>query len=521
MFGCGDDSGPAPETLVLQEFEVTPGSATIEVDEKEDFSISSATFLVNGAEVVLDDLTEEALTAKVEAGELSQEQADNIVAIVETVAWSVDDTDVASISGDGIAAEAAGEGAGTATVTATVSGYDADISLNEENAVEGEEPPAEVTATASLTVEASAPTLNSIVATPDTVTLLVGTSQTITVTAIYSDGEEETVTGTLSSGDSGVASVTGSTVTAVSEGTTTVTVSFESETATVSVTVTNELEGVSISGDDTVAINDTVQLSATAEFTSGESDVSGDVTWSSSDPDVATVSATGVVTGVSTGTAAITASLNGESATVEVEVIRGPPVDISVTVLEDSLALGLDTSVIATATYADGSTEDVTGDVTWSSSDESVATVDGDGDITTVGEGTAVITAMYDGTEVGSITITVSGVGVASLSISPTSAEVPAGASATFALNAVGTDGTIWNATDDADWTSSDEDVATVTGGMAMALMAGDTTITATLGGMSVSAALTVTDTTLERVVVTAVGGSAVTNAGVPPPAHG
>jgi uncharacterized protein YjdB len=60
----------------------------------------------------------------------------------------------------------------------------------------------------------------------------------------------------------------------------------------------------------------------------------------------------------------------------------------------------------ATITYPDGSTADVTGEVTWFSSDTGVATIEG-GLATGESEGTAVITATIDGVESDPVTLTV------------------------------------------------------------------------------------------------------------------
>ncbi len=116
------------------------------------------------------------------------------------------------------------------------------------------------------------------------------------------------------------------------------------------------------------------------------------VTWSSSDETVATVD-NGVVTPVGVGTATITAAAGGKSATVAVTVI---PVDVTgITVDKDELILvvGGPTETV-TATVAPDDATDKT--VTWSSSDETVATV-ANGVVTPVGAGTAVITATAGG----------------------------------------------------------------------------------------------------------------------------
>ncbi|MEA2541709.1 MAG: hypothetical protein QOH35_3075, partial [Acidobacteriaceae bacterium] len=78
------------------------------------------------------------------------------------------------------------------------------------------------------------------------------------------------------------------------------------------------LTALSISpSQPTVAIGGTTQLAAMATYADGSSnDVSGSVSWNSTDPRVVSVSAIGVASGFATGNAAITASYQGQTATV-------------------------------------------------------------------------------------------------------------------------------------------------------------------------------------------------------------
>lgn len=119
------------------------------------------------------------------------------------------------------------------------------------------------------------------------------------------------------------------------------------------------------------------------------------VTWSSSDPSVATVEG-GVVKAVKAGEATITAMAGEASATCLVTVKDkggdepgpdNPPASVTIRLDKDSLELmeGESATLTATVTPA-GQT------VTWSSSDPSVATVEG-GVVTAVKAGTATITA--------------------------------------------------------------------------------------------------------------------------------
>ena len=123
--------------------------------------------------------------------------------------------------------------------------------------------------------------------------------------------------------------------------------------------------------------------------------------------------------------------------------------------------------------------------VTWSSSDESVATVSETGTVTAVSAGEAVITATtVTGGKTDSCTITVKDVVPVvtySLAIAPESAEIKSGETQAFTLTlTTTTDGVaVTQTVTGATWTTSDESVATVANGTATGIGAGTATITA------------------------------------------
>lgn len=128
-----------------------------------------------------------------------------------------------------------------------------------------------------------------------------------------------------------------------------------------------------------------------------------EVTWSSSDETVATV-AGGTVTAVKAGTATITATMaDGTKAECEVKVIVSA---IGITLADSQMIVGAKQR----AAFAMGAVitpDDVTEtDTEWSSSDETVAAIDSDGNITAKAVGTANITATVNGhTDTKSVTV--------------------------------------------------------------------------------------------------------------------
>ena len=133
------------------------------------------------------------------------------------------------------------------------------------------------------------------------------------------------------------------------------------------------------------------------------------VTWKSSDATVATVDDNGKVTGVAAGEATITVTTEdgGKTATCKVSVL---PSVKKVTVEPATLTLGKKKSYTLKATVEVSGSGTDTG-VTWTSSDETIATVDATGTVTAtdkVGTVTITATSIADPTKKGTCTVTVS-----------------------------------------------------------------------------------------------------------------
>lgn len=139
-----------------------------------------------------------------------------------------------------------------------------------------------------------------------------------------------------------------------------------------------------------VALGATVLLSAEVRDQNGQTMAGVAVTWSSGNPGIATVDATGLVTAASNGTATITASVGSAAGTAAV-VVEQEAVTLSLTPEEVMFrALGDTLRLLAEATDANGHPAMVM----WSSSDTEVARVDNSGLVTAAGNGTATIAAM-------------------------------------------------------------------------------------------------------------------------------
>ncbi len=118
------------------------------------------------------------------------------------------------------------------------------------------------------------------------------------------------------------------------------------------------------------------------------------VTWSSSNESVATVNSTGLVTAKAAGSATITCKANdgsGVSATCSITVIV-PVTKITLNASSASLSIGDTKQLTASITPSNATNKSVT----WSSSNESVATVNSTGLVTAKAAGCATITCKAD-----------------------------------------------------------------------------------------------------------------------------
>lgn len=120
------------------------------------------------------------------------------------------------------------------------------------------------------------------------------------------------------------------------------------------------------------------------------------ITYASSDESVAAVDAAGNVTPVAAGEADVTAEIAGNGLTSSCHVVVTPAVE-ALYLSEDAVTLGTADDVTLTL-YAEPEEVDVSAAV-WTSSDESVATVDEEGTVTAVAEGEATVTANLGGME--------------------------------------------------------------------------------------------------------------------------
>ena len=339
-----------------------------------------------------------------------------------------------------------------------------------------------------ITVTASAVPVTSI--SLDKTTLALAEQDTYQLTATVKPDNATDKTVTWSTANAAIATVSDNgLVTAVAEGTTTITAKAGDKTATCTVTVSKKIIPVtSVTLNKTslaLTEQETFQLSATV---SPDNATDKTVTWSSSNTAIATVSSNGLVTAVQEGSATITAKAGDKTATCTVTVSKKVIPVTSVSLNKTSLALTEQETFQLSATVSPDNATDKT--VTWSTANAAIATVSENGLVTAVAEGSATITAKAgDKTATCAVTVSKKVIPVTSVTLNKTSLTLTE--QETFQLSAtVSPD----NATDKiVTWSSSNTAIATVSqDGLVSAIAVGSTTITATAGEKKATCTVTV-----------------------------
>jgi uncharacterized protein YjdB/PKD repeat protein len=390
-----------------------------------------------------------------------------------TVTWGTSNATLATVDANGlVTGNAAG---GPVTITATSEGKNGSSAVT-------------VNAVPVATVDVS----------PATGTIQVGA--TIQLTASPKDASGNPLTGrivTWTTSDATLATVdaNGLVTGKAAGGPVTVTATSEGKTGTAAITVIPvPVASVDVTpATATIAVNATVQLTATPKDANGNPLTGRAVTWATADASIATVDANGLVTGKAVGgPVTITATSEGKSGasaiTVSATVI--PVASVSVTPTAPSIPVG--GNVQLTATPKDASGNPLSGrTITWQSGAPGTATVDGSGLVHGVAAGSATITATSEGKS-GSAIVSVTPPPVAAVDVTPNSATIPANATVQLTATPKDANGNALTGRT-VTWGSSAPSIAAVNGsGFVVGLAAGTATIRATSEGIVGTSAVTV-----------------------------
>ncbi|MBO7479523.1 MAG: Ig domain-containing protein [Bacteroidales bacterium] len=328
-------------------------------------------------------------------------------------------------------------------------------------------------------IKVSSLTLNS-----ESLSMTEGESFKLNATVAPDNATDKTVI--WSTSDAGIANVEDGMVTAVKPGTATITAASKDGGAKVTCPVTVAAKIIPVSSitlsqkEVSLDVGETVTLKATVK----PENTTEAVVWTSNNPSVATVK-DGVVTAVKTGAASITATAGDKNASCTITV-KDTFIEVtSISLNETSFFLMEGDSYLLTATVKPSNATDKS--VTWSSSDESLATVYG-GKVTAIKAGQVTITAKA-GDKTATCVFDISArIPVESITLNLSEMTLQVGDRENLLPEILPQ-----NATDKSvKWTSSDENVATVLSGRVTAVAVGTAVITATAGEKSASCTVTV-----------------------------
>lgn len=284
----------------------------------------------------------------------------------KTVTWSTSNSGVATVENGKVTGVKEGE----ATITAQAGGKEASCKVTVKPGVVPVE---------SITLDKSELSLNK------------GDSFTLTAVVKPDNATDKTVTWTSTDGAIAYVTQEGK-VMALSGGDAVVTATAGEVSATCVVTVTVPVQSVSL--DVTSMTLKPGAESSLLVTILPEDATNRKVTWTNTNPSVATIDELDNITALAVGTTVLTATVENKSASCTVIVAEDKIAVESITLNKTELTLEPDATETLIATVLPENATDKT--VTWSSSDVTIAKVS-NGVVTAVAEGTATITATAGG----------------------------------------------------------------------------------------------------------------------------
>lgn len=371
------------------------------------------------------------------------------------------------------------------------------------------------TATCKVTVKAKIVTVTGVSLNKTALELEVDGTETLTATVAPENATNQNVT--WKSSNTSVATVENGTVTGVTEGNATITVTTEDggETATCEVTVKGKggdepdppvrVTKVTITNMPTskISVDDTFDLDAVVEPDNATNQT---VTWTTSDPAKATVAADCLVTALQEGEVTITATADGQSDSYTLTIYpKSPEIQVKIEPASLDMVVG-DTATLRVVVSPDDTVER---EIEWENSSTAI-TVDNDGKVTAVAQGDTNLWVKV--TIAGELYTARCAISVKEAEPQPVPVESVSLNKDTLSLEVDGEETLIATVNpDDADdrtvtWSSADEAIAKVDEtGKVTAVGEGTTTITAAAGGQSATCAVTVNAKTPVTVTVTGV----------------
>ncbi|MEP1445402.1 MAG: Ig-like domain-containing protein [Paraglaciecola sp.] len=318
---------------------------------------------------------------------------------------------------------------------------------------------------ASLDVNISSATLQSIVISSSTSQIAAGLTSTLSAKGIYTDGSEQDLSNQViwSVSDASIASIDSETglLTALQSGSVSAIASKQGITSSLPFSVSAAtLTSLAITPSVVSLVKGTSEtVSVTATFSDKTKlEVGSQVEWTSSNTKIAEIArSSSTVSALMQGSTKLTAHLADKQADLSINVTSAELISIAVSPVNSSLPLGQSRQFTAHGTFADGTVQDLTSEVTWLSSDKDTAqvsnSVSSSGNADSIGLGSTTITAIIGNTQQATL-LTVSDAVLSSIEILPANQEIAKGTSAQIKALGHYTDGSIIDLTSSVSWNS-------------------------------------------------------------------
>ena len=331
-----------------------------------------------------------------EVGESSQLVADVLSASIDNpiVSWHSDDSGIAAVNDDGY-------------VTALSEGETNIVAIYRQNGIP-------YTTSCNVVVTSTKVEIESIDIVQEDISLRKGGSVLLQIAVTPEDAMVDSLT--FTSDDTNIATVSDEgRINAINVGTTTITVKTSDNQFSDSVTIKVTESGTTVVNPVSLQLiglenGVSVGTSSRVAYIISPSNATTSLTWSSSDPSIATVNNEGVVKGVKAGTCTIMASTsNNISSSLQITVSSNVVAVSRITINGDT-SINMQTGWTKLLDYTISPSNATNKNVTFTSSNSSVVFVDSNGIIAALGSGTAVVTiTTEDGKKTAAVNVTVTG----------------------------------------------------------------------------------------------------------------
>ena len=378
--------------------------------------------------------------------------------LTSSVVWSA--TPQATISAGGLAT---GAMQGAATISAASGTISGTVALN-----------------------VLAPALTVITVSPAGAAIPKGTTQQYNAMGTYTDATTQDVTASVTWSATAGASITAAGMaTGTAQGTPVISATSGAIAGSASLTVLPPaLTGITVTpASASIAAGTTQQYAAQGSYTDGSTqNLTGSVIWTASG---ASINASGLASTSVQGAATVSAASGSISGSASLTVLAPALTAISISPADASVVKGSTQQFSAQGTYTDGSSQDVTGVVSWSAS--SGATITSGGLATGTIVGSPIITAT-SGSITNSVALSVMPPAIVSIAITPASVSTGLHGQQQFSAMATYADNSTGDVTNSVTWNSGNSSVVSISSsGFAQAIATASTAIpiTATAGGVT------------------------------------